>query len=140
MLTYLTYGYTLRLYESSGKYYVYIYTLMWYMRYLLSVTYVILCTGFVLGLDIIHWACGCSTPRFIPFFQGWTLLVACRLVLCNLIRLYICTLDLSNVGVELCNSFLIVNVILNMKCLYCISFEWLCKAVWADHLIGQCLL
>ena len=28
MLSYLTYGYTLRLYELSVKYYVYIYTLM----------------------------------------------------------------------------------------------------------------
>ena len=40
MLSYLTYGYTLILYESSFKYYVCIYTLMWYMQYLLFVTYV----------------------------------------------------------------------------------------------------
>ena len=49
MLSYLTYGYTLILYESSFKYYVCIYTLMWYMQYLLSVTYVFYALALFLG-------------------------------------------------------------------------------------------
>jgi len=38
------------------------------------------------------------------------------ILICNSIRLCICTLDLNNASVELCNSFLSVNVILNRKC------------------------
>jgi len=38
------------------------------------------------------------------------------ILLCNSIKLCICTLDLSNARVELCKSFLSVNVILDMKC------------------------
>jgi len=40
------------------------------MQYMFSITYAIQCTGFVLGLEIIHWACGRSTPPFIPFSPG----------------------------------------------------------------------
>ena len=78
---YLAYDYELTPYELMCKYYVYTYTLMWYMQYLSFVIYVTLCTDFVFGLEIIHWACGCSTPPFIYLFpQVWTLLVACSLV------------------------------------------------------------
>jgi len=42
--------------------------------------------------------------------------------------------------VELCNSLSNIYVILNKKSYVFISFESLCKAVWADHLSGQCLL
>jgi len=38
------------------------------------------------------------------------------ILLCNSFRLCICTLDSKNASVELCNSFLSVNVILIMKC------------------------
>jgi len=64
---YLPYDYELTPYDLMCKYYVYIYTLMWYLQYLLSVTYIMTCTGFVFGLEIIQWACGCSTPPFISF-------------------------------------------------------------------------
>jgi len=37
------------LWVKSVKYDVYIYTLMWYWQYLLSVIYITTCTGFVLG-------------------------------------------------------------------------------------------
>jgi len=40
------------------------------MQYLLSVTYVIVCTGFVFGLEIIHRACDCSTAPFISSPPG----------------------------------------------------------------------
>jgi len=131
-----------RLYESSVKYYVYIYTHMWYMQYLSSVTYVILCTGFVLGLEIIHWACDCFTPPFISFSPCVNVIGGLRtcILICNLVRLCICTLDLNNATIELCNSFLSIHVILNRKVMYCISFESLCKAAWADHLLGHCHL
>jgi len=124
------------------KYYVYLHTLMWYMQYLLFVTCVILCIGFVLGLEIIHWACGCSTPPFIPFSPGVNAIggLQAYILICNSIRLCICTLDLSNASTELCNSFLSIHVILNRKVMYCISFELLCKVVWADHLLGHCHL
>ena len=36
-----------------------------YRWYLLTVTYIMTCTGFVFGLGIIHWVCGYSTPPFI---------------------------------------------------------------------------
>ena len=71
-----------------------------------------------LYLEIIHWACGCSTSPFISFPQGVNAigrLQSC-ILLWNSIRLCICTLDLKNASVELCNSFLSVNVILGNKC------------------------
>jgi len=112
------------------------------LPHLLSVTYVILCTGFVLGLEIIHWACGCSTPPFIPFSSSVSVIGGLQtcIFICDSIKLCICTLDLSNASIELYNSFLSIHVILNRKVMYCISFESLCKTVWADHLLGHCRL
>jgi len=103
-----------------------------YTCYLLLILWraLVLC----LGLEIIHWACDCSTPPFISFPPGVNAIGGLQscILLCNSIRLCICTLDLKNGSVELCNSFLIVNVIL------CIVFHSICvcKAMWADHLIG----
>ena len=96
------------------------------MQYLLSVAYVIPCTGFVFGLEIIHSACGQSNPPFIPFSPGVNTIGGLQtcILICNSIRLCTCTLDLSNASIELCNSFLSIHVILN-----CISFESLYKAV-----------
>uniref|UniRef100_A0A7C9CSG8 Uncharacterized protein n=1 Tax=Opuntia streptacantha TaxID=393608 RepID=A0A7C9CSG8_OPUST len=51
------------------------------------------------------------------------------ILMCNSFRLCICTLDLNNTSVKLCNSFLSLNVILDVKCMYCISFESLCKVM-----------
>jgi len=49
----------------------------------------------------------------IPTIPGC---IKSSLLICNLFRLYICTLDLNNASVEQCNSFLSVNTILDMKC------------------------
>jgi len=75
--------------------------------------------------------CGCSTPPFIPFSPGVNVtggLQTC-IIICDSIRLCICTLDLSNASIELFNSFLGIHVILNRKVMCCISFESLCKAM-----------
>ena len=40
------------------------------LQYLLAVTYITMCNGFVLGLEIIHWASGRSTSPFISFPLG----------------------------------------------------------------------
>ena len=94
-MLYLEYDYKLTPYELMRKYYVYTYTLMWYMQYLSSVTYVILCTGFVFGLEIIYWPCGCSTPSFIyfpPCVNTIDGLQTCILI-CYPFILCVCTLD-----------------------------------------------
>ena len=62
--------------------------------------------------------CGCSTPPFITFPPGVNAIGGPQscILLCNSTSMCICTLDLNNVSVELCNSLLSVNVILDMKC------------------------
>jgi len=42
-------------------------------------------------------------------------------------------------NVKLCNSFLSLNVILFKMNYVLHSFESLCKAMCADHLLGRCL-
>ena len=118
MLSNLTYGYKLRLNESS----VYTYMMMWY---LLTVTYIVTCTGFVFGLEIIHWACGCSTPPLYLFPPGIKVLKIIKFLatlyssmwswevplLCSFIwnyQEYTCIF-------ELFNSYLDMYVILNTK-------------------------
>jgi len=100
-----------------------------------------MCTGFVFGLGIIHWACGCSTPPFTPFSPGVIAIGGLRIhiELCNSFRVYVCSLDLSIANVKPCKSYVSLNVMLiKMKlCLH--SFESLCKAMWADHLLGRCV-
>jgi len=67
-----SYSYMLGLYESSVNImciYLYIYMINGNICYLLPATYILKCTGFVFGLEIIYWACGCSTPPLYPFSQ-----------------------------------------------------------------------
>jgi len=47
--------------------YIYLYSYTYVMIWISAITYDMMCTGFVFMLGIIHWACGCSTPPFIPF-------------------------------------------------------------------------
>jgi len=131
MLTYLAYGYKLRLYDSSSKYYVYIYTLMLHTQHLLCVTYIILCTGFVLEIEDYPLSVWLLNPPFIPFSPGVNAISGLQtyILRCNSIRLCICTLDLSNTSSELCNSFLSIHIILNRKVMYCITFKSLCNAI-----------
>ena len=70
-----------------------------------------------LSLKIIRWTFGCSTPPFISFSSGVNAIGGLQsgILLCNSIRLCICTLDLVNARVELCYSFLSINLILDMK-------------------------
>jgi len=65
-------------------------------------------------------------PPFI-FFPRCDCLIAIeellpRIISCDLIGCCSCTLEVEFSGVELCNSFLSVNVILNTKVL-CIAFH-----------------
>ena len=59
------------------------------------------------------------------------------IVLYDSFRLCTCTLDLMSTNVKLCNSFLSLNVILIKKSYVLHSFESLCKAMRADHLLGR---
>jgi len=121
--------------------YIYIHIHLWWYEYLLFVTYNMVCTGFVFGLEIIHRACGCSTPPFIPFFprcgSAGDYETCCYVVLIyiELWRLY---LYLEFI-VEICNSYLSMHVTLKKKSHVLHSFESLCKAMWANHLLGRCL-
>ena len=72
-------------------------------------------------------ACGCSAPPFIPFSPGVIVLLAIeellpRILLCDLIGCCSFTLEVEFTSVELGNSFLSVNVILNTK-VSCIAFH-----------------
>ena len=76
------------------------------------------CTGFVFGLGdypLSVWLLNPSIYIFSPGVNAIDGLKSCILI-CNSFKLCICTLDLNNASVELCNSFLSVNVILDMKC------------------------
>ena len=64
---YLAFDYELTPYELMCTYYVYTYTLMRYMQYLLSVTYVILCTDFVLGWGLSN-ECVVAQPLHLFLF------------------------------------------------------------------------
>ena len=77
-----------------------------------------MCTGFVFRFGdypLSMWLLNPSIYIFSPGVSAIGGLQSC-ILLCNSIRLCICTLDLKNASVELCNSLLSVNVILDMKC------------------------
>ena len=129
---------------------IYIYTLMWYWQYLLSVIYITTCTGFVLGWRL-------STERVVaqplhyifcpPRYKS----VGVYQVYCYLMLIYVklwsstlCSLIWNYQDCiytfEICNSC--SNMYVNFKykrVMYCLSFESLCKAMCADHLLGRCL-
>jgi len=114
---YLAYDYELTPYE-----------LMWNIMYILihpcdicNICYLFLCYT-------VHWFCfwvgdyplsvwllNPSIYIFSPYVNAIGSLQSC-ILLCNSFRLCICTLGLNNASVELCSSFLSVNVILNRKC------------------------
>jgi len=89
-ILYLGYGYELEPYESSVKYYAYIYTLMWWFAntcYLLFILWHAMVL--VLVLEIIHWAYDSLTPPFIspPRCESiWPLLDGCCLILFHVAR------------------------------------------------------
>jgi len=94
--------------------------------YLLSATLHMLRTGFVFGLEIIHWACGCSTPPLFLFPPGVIAIGGMQtcITLCDSFRSCICTLELMSANVKLCNSYVSLNVILiKDEAMYCIHLS-----------------
>ena len=132
---YFEYVYELTPYALMCKYYIYTYTLMWYMQYLLSVTVHWFCFG-VGDYPRSVWLLNPTIYSFFPKCEScwWFADLYFNMQFIQIVYIHS---RLNNATIELCNSFLSIHEILKRKVMYCTSFESLCKAVWADHLLGH---
>jgi len=119
--------------------YLYTYKINGNIGYMLRAISIVRRASFVFGSEIIHWACGRSNPPLYPFSPGIKVLDPIKLIatLCSFV--WSCEVPLyAHVHVSsICNLYL--NMYENM---YDISstkelFESLCKAMWANHLLGR---
>ena len=126
--------------------YLYTYQINGNICNLLRANYFTRCTCFVFGSEIIHWACGCSNPPLSPFSTGIKVLKIINLVaiLCSSIgscEVLPCT-HLYGTTKIVYGSLLYVVYIYYVGYLWksyvLHSFESLCKAMWANHLLGEC--
>ena len=88
------------------------------LQYLLSVTYIMTCTGFVFGFGdypLSVWLLNPSIYIFSPNCERywWPVVLYFIMRFNQIVYMY---LEWKDASVELCNSFLSVNVILDMKC------------------------